>query len=130
MHRAIAIAVLAAVLAGCDMLSTLVDGFKFAKAVEGDLERVTGLRPRVGFEWKNGRLLSVTVAFPRLYEDKPVRELAAEVRAAVGKEFRQTPDDIVLSFSLGRTTSGATALLQPTQAQRTASNLAGARPSQ
>jgi hypothetical protein len=42
MHKAIAIFVLAAGLASCDMISTLVDGLKYAKAVEGDLEQVTG----------------------------------------------------------------------------------------
>jgi len=28
--------------------------------------------------------------------------VAGAVRAAVGKEFKQTPDNIVLSFSLGK----------------------------
>ena len=109
MHKAIAIAVLAAGLAACDMLSTLVDGLKYAKAVEADLEQVTGLKPQVGFKWSNGRLMVVTVTFPRLYDTKPVRELAEAVHAAVGKEFRQTPEDIVLAFSLGKKAPGTTA---------------------
>ena len=109
MHKALAIVVFAAGLAACGMISTLVDGFKFAKAVEGDLEQVTGLKAEVGFNWHNGRLVSVTVTFPRLYDAKPVRELAEAVRAAVGKEFRQTPENIVLAFSLGRTAPGTTA---------------------
>lgn len=106
MHKALAIVVLAAGLTACDMVSTVVDGFEHAKAVESDLEEVTGLKPHVGFSWSNGRLRSVTVTFPRLYDTKPVRELAEAVRAAVGKEFRQTPEDIVLAFSLGRTAPG------------------------
>jgi hypothetical protein len=109
MRKAIAIVVLASALAACGMISSLVDGFKYAKAVESDLELVTGLKPAVGFNWNNGRLLSVTVAFPQLYDAKPVRELAETVRVAVGKEFKQTPENIVLAFSLGPTRAGQTA---------------------
>jgi hypothetical protein len=88
------------------MISTLVNGFRYAKAIESDLEQVTGLKPEVGFNWSNGRLVVVTVTFPRLYDTKTVRELAEAVRAAVGKEFRQTPENIVLAFSLGRVAPG------------------------
>ena len=109
MRKAAVILVLAAGLAACGPISTLVDGFKYAKAVEADLEAVTGLKPGVGFNWHNGRLASVTVVFPSLYKDKPLPELAEAVRSAVGKEFKQTPDNIVLSFSLGKSTPGTTA---------------------
>jgi len=109
MHKALAIVALAAALAACDAFSTLVDGIKYVKAVEADLDQATGMKPQVGFQWKNGRLLSVTVTFPRLYDAKPVRDLADTVRAAVAKEFKQTPDTIVLGFSLGKTAAGKTA---------------------
>ncbi|QDW41636.1 hypothetical protein FFI89_033655 [Bradyrhizobium sp. KBS0727] len=109
MRKIIAILVLASGLAACGMISTLVDGFKFAKAVANDLEQTTGLKPGVGFNWHNGRLVSVTVTFPKLYDAKPLRELADVVRAAVRKEFKQTPEDIVLGFSLGAQPPGTTA---------------------
>jgi hypothetical protein len=51
----------------------------------------------------------VTVNFPNLYDGKPLRELAEAVRTTVGKEFKQTPENIVLSFSLGKTAPGTTA---------------------
>ena len=102
MRKAIAAAVLAAGLAGCDSFSTVTEGFKQAGAVADDLAQETGLKPQVGFNWSNGRLVSVTVTFPRLYETKPVRELAGSVRAAIGKEFKQTPETIVLAFALGK----------------------------
>ncbi len=76
MRKFIAIMTLAIGLAACGVVSTLVDGFKFAKAVEADLQEVTGIKPAVGFNWNNGRLVSVTVTFPRLYEAKPLGELA------------------------------------------------------
>ena len=108
MHKTVAIAVLAAGLAACGVIDSLVDGLKYAKAVEADLEQETGSRPGVGFNWSNDRLTSVSVTFPRLIETKPVHELADTVRRAVAKEFKQTPEDIVLAFSL-RAVPGTTA---------------------
>jgi hypothetical protein len=101
MSRLAAIVLLAIGLVGCDAISTLTDGFKYAKAVESDLQKVTGIAPRVGFNWKNGRLVEVTVMFPRLYDAKPIGELAAAVRNAVISEFKQKPDNILLTFVIG-----------------------------
>jgi hypothetical protein len=101
MHkRTIAAFILAAMLAGCDAVTVVTDGFKHASAVATDLEKATGIKPEVGFSWKNSRLTSVTVSFPRLYEDKPLRELAALTRTVVAREFGQTPKTIQLSFDL------------------------------
>jgi hypothetical protein len=111
MSRIAALLVVAVSLAGCDVISTLIDGWKYAKAVETDLEASTGMKPDVGFKWTNGQLESVTVTFPHLYDKKPLPELAATVRRAVASHFRQTPNDIVLGFSLGKSDSGATAQL-------------------
>jgi hypothetical protein len=96
---------LATALTGCDAINTVSDGFKHVKAIETDIAEVTGLKPSVGFNWNNGKLTSVTVTFPKLYEDKPLRELAAVARAAVTKEFKQTPGTIFLSFALGAGTT-------------------------
>jgi hypothetical protein len=109
MHKPLAIIVLAASLAACGVVSTLVDGFKYAKAVEADLEEVTGLKPAVGFNWHNGRLVSVTVTFPRLYDAKPLGELAEATRMAVTKEFKQTPEKIVLGFTFSAAAPGKAA---------------------
>jgi hypothetical protein len=102
MRKTIAVVLLSAGLAACGVVSSLVDGFKYAKAVEDDLQQVTGLKPAVGFNFNNGRLTSVTVSYPSLYDTKPLRELAEATRAAVTKEFKQTPENIVLAFSLGQ----------------------------
>jgi hypothetical protein len=96
-------------LAACSMISTLVDGWKYAKAVEADLEDATGVKPSVGFNWSNGRLATVTVAYPQLYEKKPLAALAEIVRRSVEGHFKQKPKDIVLSFSLGPSGSGTSA---------------------
>lgn len=102
MFRILAIAIVAVSLAACDSVGTVTEGFKQARAVETDLAESTGIRPQVGFNWRNGRLVSVTVAFPRIHETKTLRELAEAVRTAVGKEFKQPPDNIMLAFSLGK----------------------------
>jgi hypothetical protein len=102
MYRAIVLVVLAFALSACDAVATLRDGMQQAQAVEGDLEQSTGVKPRVGFNWHNGRLASVTVLFPGLYQKKPLGDLAGFVRAAVTKEFKQAPDAIVLSFALDK----------------------------
>ena len=96
-------------LAACGVISTLVEGWKYAKAVESDLESATGVKPWVGFKWQNGRLSTVTVAYPQLYEKKPLATLAEIVRRSVETHFKQKPEDIELSFSLGRSGSGTEA---------------------
>jgi hypothetical protein len=111
MFRVAAILALAVSLAACDVFSTLIDGWKHAKAVEAELELSTGMRPQVGFNWHNGRLVTVTVTFPKLYEAKSLRETAALVRRSVTDQFRQTPDDIHLAFSLGKGRAGTMAQL-------------------
>jgi hypothetical protein len=89
-------------VAACDAVNTATEDFKHAKAVENDVELATGVKPQVGTNSKDGRLVSVTVVFPHIYETKPLRELAETIRDSVGKQFKQTPDNIVLAFSLGK----------------------------
>jgi hypothetical protein len=116
MRRLAAVLVLAGNLAACDAVNTVVDGFKHSNAVAQSLEQATGLKPQVGFSWNNGRLTSVSVTFPALYDGKPLRELAAVVRTAVRHEFKQTPGTIVLGFSIPGSAPGTTARLGKNEA--------------
>ena len=93
-------AALSLALTQCGQVNTLVNGFKYANAVASALEQEMGAKPQVGFNWHNGRLLSVTVQFPDLYQRKPLAELAGRVRAVVEKEFQQKPDNIILGFRI------------------------------
>jgi len=104
-------------LAACGVISTLVEGWRYAKAVEADLENTTGVKPSVGFNWSNGRLLTVTVAYPQLYERKPLAALAEIVRRSVESHFQQKPKDVVLSFSLGPSGSGTVAQVGPANSE-------------
>ncbi|QIG99499.2 MULTISPECIES: hypothetical protein [unclassified Bradyrhizobium] len=97
----LALALLAGCTAGCGMVDAVFDGFKHAKAVEEDLLAAVGVKPGVAFNWRNGRLTSVTVTFPSLLQDKPLQELADPARNSVDKEFKQRADNVVLAFALG-----------------------------
>lgn len=101
MPRFAVLLLVAVSLAACGVADTMIDGMKHVKAVEDDLAASTGMRPQVGFNWVNGRLAVVTVSFPRLYEDKPLGELAETVRRSVTTQFKQTPDHIVVAFTIG-----------------------------
>jgi hypothetical protein len=89
-------------LAGCDAVNTVTEGLSHARAVESDLERATGVKPNVGFNWHNGRLTSVTVQYPSIVESQQLSDLAKAVRSSVTTQFKQTPENIVLAFSLGK----------------------------
>jgi len=102
MRRLAFVLVSAATLAACGFVNTMVDGFKHVSAVEAELETVLGSKPTVGFNWHNGTLTQVSVTFPKLLEEKPLRDLAETVRTVVTREFKQTPNTIVLGFSLGK----------------------------
>jgi hypothetical protein len=111
MFRVIALLACAVGLAACDVISTLTDGWKYAEAVKGDLQLSTGMKPEVGFNWHNGRLETVTVTFPRIYEARPLREVAETVRRSVSSQFKQMPANIVLAFSLEKLSPGTTVQL-------------------
>jgi hypothetical protein len=98
MLRTIPVLLVALTLAACDSVSTLTGGLQHVQAVQSDLEKSIGTKPQVGFNWHNGRLTSVNVTFPSIHEGKPLRELADTVRASVTREFKQKPEQIVVSF--------------------------------
>jgi hypothetical protein len=130
MYKTLVILIVAGSLAACGMIGTLVDGIKLARAVESDLKEMTGVKPEVGFNWSNGRLMTVTVTFPQLYESQPLHELAGTVRIAVAKEFKQTPENIVLAFALGKGNPPTTAQADAITPQQLALPDRSPRPSQ
>ena len=101
-RKTIAIVVLASSLAGCGVVDLISKGMSYANAVAADLDRDIGVKPEVGFNWHNGNLQSVTVTFPKVYVGKPLDELAGTVREVVVKEFKQSPETIVLAFALAK----------------------------
>jgi len=100
MFRIAASLAIAISLASCGLIDTLIQGREHAQAVETDLQASTGMKPAVGFRWKNGRLVEVTVTFPGLYQGRSLPELAEMVRRSVNTRFKQTAKSIVLGFAL------------------------------
>src|ERR1700745_59276 len=100
MRKIVAALLIALTLAACDAVNTVTEGAAHARAVESDLEKATGMKPRVGFNWNNGRLTSVTVQYPGLVQSPPLSDLAKTVRTSVETQFKQTPENIVLAFSV------------------------------
>jgi hypothetical protein len=90
----------------CSVVDLVKNGFAYSHAVESELQSSAGLKPSVGFSWHNGRFTEVTVAYPGVVENKTLRELADEARTVVAKNFKQAPDNIVLSFSVGKSETG------------------------
>ena len=113
MSRIAALLLLVFSLAGCDAISTLTDGFKYKSAVEEDLAKATGIKPQVGFQWTNGRLVQVTVVFPKVYDGQPLPQLAETVRRAVTTEFKQAPENIELAFVISNKGAPAAQLPEP-----------------
>jgi hypothetical protein len=102
MFKIVATLLIALTLTACDAVNTVTEGAAHARAVESDLEKTTGVKPRVGFNWNNGRLTSVTVQYPNIVQSPPLNDLAKTVRASVETQFKQTPENIVLAFSVGQ----------------------------
>ena len=100
-RRIAVLAMRAATLAGCGMVEVMIDGFKHCSAVADELAGTVGVKPGVGVNWTNGRLKNVSITFPKMVEDKPLREVAELTRAAVAREFKERADNIELAFSLG-----------------------------
>jgi hypothetical protein len=102
MFKLVATLAIALTLAACDAVNTVTEGAAHARAVESDLEKATGMKPKVGFSWNNGRLTSVTVQYAGIVPSPPLGDLAKTVRTSVETQFKQTPENIVLAFSLGK----------------------------
>jgi hypothetical protein len=47
-------------------------------------------------------LVSVTVFYPRIHDTKSLQELAASARTAIRHHFKETPENILLTFSAGK----------------------------
>jgi len=101
-------------------VSTAPDGMKEAiAAVEADLGQATGETVVTDADWHNGNLTQVTVTFKRLYDGKPIGELAATVSKAAATELKQTPQKILLTFEIKPEPKAQTsALLVATQHAR------------
>lgn len=89
-----------ALMSACDATRTLTQGFAQGKAVGDELKEKFGSAPFVGFNWRNGFLLSVTVNFSEYPAGKTFSEISNQTRVLIKKHFSQEPKQIVLSFAI------------------------------
>ena len=87
---------------GCDAVDTRKEGVGHSQAVSTTLENTLGLKSRVGFNWNNGVLSSVTVTFDGVPTTPSLPELVSKSREAVLAEFKQAPNAIVVAFSVAQ----------------------------
>ncbi|MDR2187589.1 MAG: hypothetical protein LBE62_05975 [Azonexus sp.] len=96
--RLLAFLVLLTTIVACDMVDAMKDGFAHSQEVSNKLEKTVGLKPFVGFDWQNGSLMSVTVAFQGIPPNSPLSDITTKVKQAVVDEFKQKPKQIIVSF--------------------------------
>ena len=94
------IIVLLATLTACDQIDSMKEGFAHSQAVSAELEKTLGLKSFVGFNWNNGSLTSVNVTFQGLPKNVALSDIAEKSKQAVVSEFKQTPKQIVIGFSI------------------------------
>ncbi|WAC43779.1 hypothetical protein OU997_16210 [Pseudomonas sp. SL4(2022)] len=98
--RNIFIVLLVMLLAGCDVASSMKDGLKYSELSAKDLEKNIGIKPFVGFNWHNGTLTTVSVTFPSIPSSKQLEEISELVEKSVKYNFKQVPEQIVISFTI------------------------------
>ena len=75
MARILLLLVLAITIAACDFVDVMKEGMQQSEAVANELEETTGIKPQVGFNVQNGRLVSVTVLIPASMTRSPCESL-------------------------------------------------------
>ena len=96
--QAVLIVGLAQLLYGCNPIEMLQEQLAHSRAVSASLEKSTGLKSEVGFNWNNGKLVSVNVMFQGMPTNVALPELAEKSKAAVLSEFKENPKQLVISF--------------------------------
>jgi hypothetical protein len=98
--RLASIATLLVAVAACGQIDTMKEGFAHSQAVSAKLEKTLGLKSLVGFNWNNGSLTSVNVTFQGLPNNVALSDIAEKSKQVVVSEFKQTPKQIVIGFSI------------------------------
>ena len=87
-------------LAACDAVDSMTEGFAHTKAISEKLEQEMGTKALVGFNWRNGTLETVTVTFQGIPEGTEIRDITDKAKQVIAAEFKQTPRQIIIGFSI------------------------------
>jgi len=88
---------LALLLSACNVASSLNEGVSHAELAATEIGKRIGNKPKIGFQYMNGELRSVTVVF-QVTPTIPVDEIEKVARKEVIEAFRAEPGTLVLSF--------------------------------
>ena len=102
MTRLLPFALCLLVLCSCDAADTMKSGFEHSTAVSTDLEKSVGAKSFVGFNWNNGSLTQVSITFETIPRGKSLEQIASLSRGAVQKHFKQTPQRIIVAFTISQ----------------------------
>jgi hypothetical protein len=97
LQRILLMTLLVYLVSGCDAASTFKDGLSESNAASAAIEKQVGSKPEVGFSYKNGVLVAVTVQFNGVPSGS-VADVEKVSRAAVIDAFKSEPSSLVLSF--------------------------------
>ncbi|MBL8472301.1 MAG: hypothetical protein KF778_22070 [Rhodocyclaceae bacterium] len=99
-RRLLVLIAITTLITACDAVDTMKEGFAHSQAVSDRLQKTIGLPSLVGFNWNNGTLNSVSVTFQGMPREQSLPDIAASAKQAIAAEFKQTPRQIVISFSI------------------------------
>lgn len=98
--RIVALVLIAALLAGRNVFDAYSDGLKHSEAVKTDMKEAFGVEPFVGFQWHNGSMHDVAVAFTDVPADQSVSEVIERAKESVRSNFTEMPEQVTVSFTV------------------------------
>ena len=84
-------------MSACELVEGVSTLYEQSQAVSQRLNKQTGTEVGVNFNWKNGSLY-INVVFAELPKQQSLAELMALTKQEVLAGFKQTPDQLVVSF--------------------------------
>ncbi|WP_167144970.1 hypothetical protein [Pseudomonas sp. OTU750018] len=92
-------------LTGCDVTNNLKEGIAQSQLIAQRLEESTGIKPLVTVNWTNGALSYVNLTFHKIPYEISLPDISKLAKGAIEKEFKQIPEQIVISFVINPTDS-------------------------
>ena len=76
------------------------EGMQQSANVKASLDKTFDANTFVGFNTMNGSLRTVNVTFDKLPSGKSLDDIIKEVKTSIASEFKESPQQIVIAFSV------------------------------
>jgi hypothetical protein len=100
MRTLVILALALTLLFGCGFFDSTVELYNQSKEVEAEMSRELGVETFVGFNYTNGSLNDVTIAFIGMPENLPVEEMVARAKSSVSSHFESSPKQVTVSITV------------------------------